>query len=187
MNVYDFDSTIYAGDSTVDFYRFAVKKQPALLRFLPEQIWGIARYRLGFGTKERMKEHFYSFLCGINDTEKLINAFWQVHQTKIQSWYLAQKQADDVIISASPEFLLRPICQKLHVQLLASRVDMRTGKYTGWNCRGEEKVRRFREAYAEQKIEKFYSDSDSDTPLARLAQRAFKVCGDKITRWDSSK
>lgn len=32
MNVYDFDKTIYAGDSTIDFYLFCLKRQPAILQ-----------------------------------------------------------------------------------------------------------------------------------------------------------
>ena len=33
VNVYDFDHTVYAGDSSVEFYLFCVKKQPDILRF----------------------------------------------------------------------------------------------------------------------------------------------------------
>lgn len=184
MNVYDFDDTIYDGDSMLDFYRFAVKRQPLLLRFLPEQIWGIIRYHLGFGTKERMKEHFYAFLRGIDDIDQMVADFWQSHQSRIKNWYLAQKQSTDVIISASAEFLLQPICQQLHIQLMASHVDERTGAYTGLNCRGKEKVRRYQEKYHDEPIQAFYSDSDADIPLAKLAQKAYKVCGNKVTRWD---
>ena len=31
MNVYDFDDTIYAGDSTVDFFFYCLKKKPAIV------------------------------------------------------------------------------------------------------------------------------------------------------------
>ena len=29
MNIYDFDGTLYAGDSTMDFLKFSLKKHPA--------------------------------------------------------------------------------------------------------------------------------------------------------------
>lgn len=183
MNVYDFDDTIYDGDSTVDFYRFALRRHPGLLRYLPCQLWGILRYRLGFGTKERMKEDFYSFLRGIPAIDAEIRAFWQSHRGNIKPWYLAQKRPGDIIISASPDFLLRPICRELGVSLLASRVDAHTGAYTGKNCHGAEKVRRYREAYGDAPIEAFYSDSDTDRPLAALAQHAYKVKGSRIMEW----
>jgi len=35
MNVYDFDGTIYNGDSTVDFFLFALKRKPSLLLNVP--------------------------------------------------------------------------------------------------------------------------------------------------------
>ena len=35
MNVYDFDGTIYDGDSTLDFWYFCLKKHPQILLYLP--------------------------------------------------------------------------------------------------------------------------------------------------------
>ena len=35
MNIYDFDGTLYDGDSTFDFILYSLKKHPSLLRFLP--------------------------------------------------------------------------------------------------------------------------------------------------------
>ena len=46
MNVYDFDGTIYDGDSTVDFYVFALKKKPSLISYGPKQAWGFLLYLL---------------------------------------------------------------------------------------------------------------------------------------------
>jgi phosphoserine phosphatase len=67
--------------------------------------------------------------------------------------------------------------------LIASRVDPKTGQYTGRNCDGAEKLRRFREEYGETPVEEFYSDALSDAPMARIAQRAFLVKGDRVTPW----
>ena len=100
-------------------------------------------------------------------------------------WYLAQKQPDDLVVSASPEFLLAPACRRLGIRPpIASRVDARTGRYTGLNCKGAEKVSRFREQYPDAEIGQFYSDSRSDAPLAHLARRAFLVRGDSYTSWE---
>ena len=46
MNIYDFDGTLYDGDSTFDFIVFSLKKHPALVRFLPVQGWAAALYVL---------------------------------------------------------------------------------------------------------------------------------------------
>lgn len=32
-NIYDFDKTIYDGDSTVDFFLFCLKREPILILF----------------------------------------------------------------------------------------------------------------------------------------------------------
>ena len=88
------------------------------------------------------------------------------------------------MISASPEFLLAPICRKLGIRhLLASRVDPCTGRYTGENCQGAEKINRFRSAFPHETVEEFYSDSLSDLPLAKIAQRAYLIQKGKITDW----
>ena len=97
------------------------------------------------------------------------------------------KQSTDVIISASPEFLLNPICNQLGVSMLATRVDNKTGLFNGENCHGEEKVRRFYEAYPNGEVDEFYSDLYCDTPLARIAQKAYIVKGEKLTPWKKYK
>ncbi|MBE6960317.1 MAG: phosphoserine phosphatase [Ruminococcaceae bacterium] len=183
MNIYDFDGTIYDGDSTVDFFLFVLKNQPSLMRYLPRQAKGFLLYGLKRIDKRQLKEHFFAFLAGI-DTDKWLPAFWEQHAGKIYPWYSAQQQADDVIISASPEFLLQPICQKLGINhLIASRVDVRTGKFLGANCRGREKVVRLQEELGIARCDQFYSDSTSDLPLAQIAEQAFLIKKGQITEW----
>ncbi len=184
MNVFDFDNTIYDGDSTRDFYFFCLRNHPSIIRYLPHQIFAVFRYLLLKADITITKERCYSFLSALNDASELIEKFWDTHLHKIRSWYVEKQHTDDLIISASPEFLLRPVCDKLGIsQLLASRVNIFTGKYSGVNCSSEEKVRRFREAYPTAQINECYFDSDSDIPLARLSQCAYRVSGNQIKRW----
>ena len=35
VNLYDFDNTIYDGDSSVDFYLFCLKKKISIIKYLP--------------------------------------------------------------------------------------------------------------------------------------------------------
>lgn len=188
MNGYDFDGTIYDGDSTLDFYRFCVKRRPRVLTALPRQGWAVLRYLLKRRDKTAMKQGFYSFLGRLDDTESLVAAFWQTHQAKVKSWYLAQKRADDAILSASPAFLLEPICARLETgELIASQVDPQTGRCLGDNCYGSEKARRFSERFPGQTMENFYSDTLSDLPAARLAERAWLVRGREVRPWPLEK
>ena len=184
MNVYDFDKTIYNGDSTADFYLFALGRHKSILTLAPSLFGAFMRfYVFKRGTKTEFKEKMYRFLSRC-DTERDVADFWETHINKIKPFYQTQQREDDVIISASPEFLLQPACDKLGIRyLMASRVDPHTGRYDGVNCHGEEKVRRFREVFGQSRIDKFYSDSYSDTPLALLAQKAYIVKGNELSDW----
>ena len=188
MNVYDFDKTIYDGDSTADFYIFSLKRHKKILLLAPSLIGAFLKfYVFKIGTKTQFKEKMYKFLkyC---DIQKDINDFWNINIDKIKPFYKNQQQKDDVIISASPEFLLAPICKTLKINyLMASVVDEHTGKYNGINCHGEEKVRRYREMFGDTKIHEFYSDSYSDTPLAKISEKTFIVKGNRLLDWDFSK
>lgn len=183
MNVYDFDNTIYKGDSTADFYLFSLRKHPSIIKYSPSLLTAVLKFYLfKKGTKTEMKEKMYRFLAKI-DPEKDVKIFWDTHEKNIKEWYLNQKKDDDIIISASSEFLLKPICKRLGIKnLIASQVDIHTGKYSGINCHGKEKVRLFNELYGGE-IDEFYSDSYSDSPLAEISKKAFMVKGDKIEEW----
>ena len=155
MNVYDFDGTIYDGDSSLDFYKFSVKKNPLIIRYVPIQIWGAILYCFKRIDKTRMKEYFFSFLGGVN-IDETVDEFWNKNRYKIQKWYLNQQQPDDIIVSASPEFLLKVVCDNLGiVHLIASRVDPVNGHFNSLNCKGYEKVKRLVGDYSVKKIECF--------------------------------
>ena len=92
MNVYDFDKTIYNGDSTIDFYLFCLKKKPSLIRFLPAQAWGFALYAIGSIAKTALKERFFCFVKGM-DAEQSVQAFWAQNASKVADWYIQQQSA----------------------------------------------------------------------------------------------
>ncbi len=184
MNVYDFDNTIYSGDSTADFYKFCLKRHKKILLLIPSLGFAFFKYYVfKIGTKTQFKEKMYRFLkyC---DSNKDVEDFWNKHICKIKDFYSKQKKSDDIIISASPLFLLKPLEEKIGFTVIASIVDEKSGKYTGINCYYDEKVRRLYEMYPSCEIDEFYSDHYSDEPLAKLAKKAYIVDGDKITDWD---
>lgn len=120
--------------------------------------------------------------------EQLIEEFWSINQNKIQSWYIEKQNQDDIIISASPEFLLKTICDKLNIEnLIASNVNQYTGKYSGENCYGDEKVNLFRNKFTNITVNNFYSDSISDLPMAKLAKQAYLIKKGKILDWNEYK
>lgn len=176
MNVYDFDKTIYDGDSTIDFYIYCLRMHPTIVCRMPSMLFGAVKYKNGKIGKEELKESFFSFLKKIENVDNDINGFWDKNQIKIKAWYKEQQKEDDIIISASPDFLLKPICERMNIHcLIASDIDKCTGRFNGWNCYGEEKVRRFKEMYDSEDVEQFYTDSTSDAPMAKLARNAYIV------------
>lgn len=183
MNVYDFDKTIYDGDSSVHFFVYNYKKQPSLIRFLPRQLCALVKYKLKKITKTEMKTIIYTYFQAIPDIDKRVEDFWKKHKKNIQIWYLQQRREDDVIISASPTFLLQPICDELNVALIASKVDKKTGENLAENCYYDEKPKRFMEHYSLDDIDTFYSDSRSDSPMADVAKKAVFVKRDKLMPW----
>ena len=185
MNVYDFDNTVFVPDSSYCFVRFCMRHYPrAVCGMIPASLWQLLLYlRDGRQDAQKLKESLFSFLNRIDDIERVVDEFWEAHFGQIEDWYLRQKRADDLIISASPEFLLRPAADRLGVSLIATRMNPYTGKISGRNCHDREKTRRFFEQYAPDSVENFYSDSLSDAPMAALARQAWLVKDHRCIPW----
>lgn len=184
VDVYDFDHTIYDGDCSLDFYFYCIKRKPSLLRFLLGQAWHALLFALKIEKRTDFKSHFFAFLGSLGSTEKYVADFWNSRMNKIKPWYRGIDHSRDVIISASPEFLLRPAARELGVyELIATKMDPATGVISGKNCRGEEKVVRYKEIFGDSPVEKAYGDSEADRPIMSLAREAFLVKGNEITSW----
>lgn len=188
MNIYDFDKTIYDGDSTLDFYFYSLKKNPIIFFKIFKAIIYLLKYKMKLTSKEKFKETFYEFFLNIPNIEKEVESFWDSNISKIKAWYLEQMQTSDIIISASPEFLLKPAIKRIGLKeenLIASKVSPKTGRYTGKNCYGEEKIYRLKKHMKKigkenETIENAYSDSLSDKPILTLAKKGYIVTKDEI-------
>ncbi len=183
MNVFDFDKTIYFRESTTGFYRFCIPRRPIILLWLPVAgIFAVARL-LGLCSPTRLKEAFHGYLRALPDAEALVEAYWDRHMEEIPAWMRAKLPEGGFVISASPEFIIAGLCRRLGLPFTGTRMDIRSGKISGKSCKGEEKPLRFRELFPDAEVEEFYSDSLSDTPMARLAQKAYLVKGERLSPW----
>ena len=106
--------------------------------------------------------------------------FWNKNMHRIKQWYLEQKRDDDVIVSASPQFLVEEACKRLGVKCIATNLDTR-GNLHGKHCYGAEKVVAYKAQFDDNSLETYYSDSLSDTPMLRMAEYGYLVKGDEIT------
>lgn len=173
---YDFDKTIYDGDSTIDFFFFMLKKRPYLIFLSPYFLFIFICFGLKILGKKRFKELAFFYLPKMKNKERLVDEFWQCHANKILKWYCYQKDKDDVIVSASLEFILKPVADMLGIKnLIATKYNLETGKIDGENCYGEEKVNRFSSSFKNAKLDSFYSDSMSDLPMMKISSKAFLV------------
>ena len=183
LNIYDFDKTIYHGDSSFDFFKFSLMKHKKNFLKLPRILWRGLKFKLHILPKKEFKSTVFSIVQNTSSLQNDVEEFWNRNEHKIKKFYLANKKEDDLIISASPEFLLKPICERLQVSLIATNVDTKTGELIGENCHGAEKVKRLDSKYHVSSCDEFYSDSLCDDPLAQIAQKAFLVKGEKLFDW----
>lgn len=182
MNGYDFDRTIYDGDCLVDFYFYTMIRRPFMLLVVPVHLVMLLLYYVRVISKKRIKELLMFQLRFFKNKKVLINNFWKEHIFKIKNWYLNQKKDDDVIITASPEFLVKPACVKLGIKnVIGTKMNFETQKIAGNNCYGQEKVTRFNKEFPSIKLKAFYSDSLSDLPMMKISQKGILVEGDKRT------
>ena len=65
INVYDFDGTVYRGDSSVDFFLFCLRRFPANIILLPKVAAALLQYKVHLCSKEHLKSVFFSFVKNI--------------------------------------------------------------------------------------------------------------------------
>ena len=111
--VYDFDGTIYDGDSTFDFIKFLISKKKSILLYIPKMFLYLIKYKLKLIKKETMKECFFEIFNKFNNIDELVEEFWNSNEKNIKNFFKNKKtHKNDIIASASPYFLLEPIAKK---------------------------------------------------------------------------
>ena len=184
MNVFDFDNTLLRGDSSARFIGYCLLRYPRIWADIPGQAVNALLFALRRREKRAFKQRLFHILALI-DVDGAVEGFWRRNLKRLKAWYPPLHREDDVVISASPEFLIRPACEHLGIRVvIGSPVDKRSGAFLGPNCKGREKVARFRARFPGQRIDAFYSDSHADDPLAALAERAYLVRGERLEDWN---
>ena len=181
MNVYDFDNTIYDGESTVDFFLFCLKKKKSLIRYLPLVFYTAILYKLRILSIDKLlnsaSKMTSAFVNSNEDFDKIAKEFWDLHQKKLKPSFLNKLNSADVITTASPRFLIEAILPILKIEnAICSEFDTKTGQLEFANFR-ENKLIAFKKKYPNERIVNFYTDSLNDSPLIEFAENAFLVKG----------
>lgn len=183
---YDFDKTIYDGDCSFDFWLYCIKVKPYILWRFPFQFSTLILNKFNFISTKRFKEIFFSFLRDFSSEQidAAVKGFWKLKKHRLFPWFKERTRlGKEIVISASPEFLLRDICMENNIDIVIGTIMDCRGNIKGCNCKGEEKVRRLKEVIEDCRLEEFYSDSNSDLPLVKLSSKSYKVIKGNCSTW----
>jgi len=192
--VYDFDKTIYSGESGTNFFTYYLKKYPLKgllfgLTYLKEVLF----YLIKITDLKRLKERFFIFLESHSneEIEKIVDGFWKEYGKKMYSWtqeelWENKKEADMIIVtSATPLFLLERLIPEMGYDMVFGTEFQGDGEekfvaeIKGENNKGMEKVKKLNKWAKENNIEyeiiKFYSDSLADKPLYDIAEKKYWI------------
>ena len=180
IDVYDFDGTIYDGDSTMDFYFYCLRKKPGIARHLPAAALAALRLALKKTDLTGFKSVFFRFVQDI-DVDAMAESFWQTEaaQSKLGKWFdSSPRDLPFIIASASPEFELAPIAKKLGASaLIATKADPKTGIIAGKNNKSHVKIARIRALFGEDvSVRAMYTDDlKADGPLVAWAREGYLI------------
>jgi len=185
MNVYDFDNTIYDGESGIHMFWEYLKRRPALARHAPVIARSMVDYKANKVQLDDVLERVGTILASCmeeaaGDLAADAKVFWDKYERRIRPFYYKLHRPDDLIISAGPEQSLREICGRLGVARYIGTVINEATRSLDFICFRENKVKAFREQYPNATIENFYTDSMNDKPLMDIAQHVFMIKKGKI-------
>lgn len=186
MKVFDFDNTIYHGESSVDFSLFMIRKNRRIILYLPVIFFNLIKYKLCLVDKKRLEATINNFLkVMIKDKEETFNTiaeFWEENVCKLNRRMLALIKKNDVIITASPRFLIEGIQERLNTRnLICTEVDPDKRELICFNF-GETKLRRFRRLYGDKRIDCLFTDSYNDRAIMDISERVYFVRKGRIKR-----
>lgn len=185
LDIYDFDKTIVPFESGTKFLFYCAGHYPwVILHLLVVLVAGLLLVLkiINLKTFKRLFFYFVKFI----PCEKAVKGFWDKNESKVNGWFRDRKRKC-AVISASPDFLLEDISKRLGFDyLLCTRYDEKTIKIIGENCRGEEKVKRFKSEIENAFVVDVYSDSlKHDKPIFSLANgECYNVVDKKLVPFD---
>ena len=130
MNAYDFDNTIYDGESIYDFFIFAIKTDKKLLKFFPRIFILLIKYKLNkvkitdiYDTASLVIEYFINesnlssadraiYDASYKNLEKVMINPKRPNKNKGEACSLAYAKATGIPVFATDEMDLQPIIDK---------------------------------------------------------------------------
>lgn len=186
VNVFDFDNTIYDGETLVDYIMYYIKHDPKIWKYVPKLLIIAMKDKFHLFTFEEALHAYADFLEGYyvtleNPAENIVD-FWDKNEHRIKPWYNEVRSDTDIIVSGTLDFILEEIAKRVGFKnYVGSSIDNNTGKFKRL-CFLENKVTLFHEVFPDYEIENFYTDSMNDKAMMDIAEHVFLVKKDSITQ-----
>lgn len=184
---FDFDGTITHKDTMWEIIRFQ-KGSAALYRGIARLAPGLVRFKLGRQTAQESKEqvlrHFFGGMPEEQFTENCRRFCRERLPLLVREPALAairkhqQEGRQVVVVTASAHNWVEPWCVAQGIDCIASTLEVQdgriTGRLSGVNCNGEEKVVRIQQRFNLHDYTDIYAygDTSGDQPMLALAQYA---------------
>lgn len=188
LALFDFDGTLTYHDSLMFFLGHSVGWPHTVFGALCLAPW-LAGYLVGRVSNHQAKERVLHRLfggmqqdrfteLGRSFARKVIPKLLKPEAMSRLAWHQASGHRV-IVISASIENYLQPWCDAHGLELIATRLEVSDGRFTGFlaspNCFGPEKVRRLRQLLdpAEYSCIYAYGDSRGDREMLAMAHQPF--------------
>lgn len=185
---FDFDGTITTKDTLIEFIKYTSGKSGLYKGFL-FHLPMLIGYKAGIISNQKAKEsilrHFYKNTSIEEFNQLSTNFSTDIVPTIIRAQALEEIKIlmaqgfELVIVSASPENWIAPWAKTVGFTVLGTVLEASDGKITGkiegFNCYGEEKVRRIKGKYnlAAYTTIYCYGDTKGDLPMLALADTSY--------------
>ena len=193
LALFDFDGTLYLHDSFTGFIFHALRKRHIVKRGMQILPW-IQAYYLNFYPAHRMRPKLYASMFKNSDAEEILQLAQDYAQKLILKLnpklleQLIQHQElghEVVLVSASLDLYLKPVCSYLNIDLICSEVEIKAGKMTGFyqtpDCSNTQKKIRILEKYNLDNYAEIYAygNSEEDEEMLSLAHQRYLEGHDK--------
>lgn len=189
LALFDFDGTLYLHDSFTGFIFYALRKRHILKRGMQILPW-IQAYYLKLYPAHRMRPKLYASMFKNSDAEEILKLaqdyaqqlIFKLNPKLLEQLIQHQELGHEVVlVSASLDLYLKPVCSYLNIDLICSEVEIKAGKMTGFyqtaDCSNQQKKIRILEKYNLKDYAEIYAygNSDEDEEMLSLATYSYMV------------
>src|SRR5690606_6513235 len=175
------------------FIFYALRKRHIVKRGLQILPW-IQAYYLKLYPAHRMRPKLYTSMFKDSNAEEILQLaqdyaqqlIFKLNPKLLEQLIQHQELGHEVVlVSASLDLYLKPVCSYLNIDLICSEVEIKAGKITGFyqtpDCSNQQKKLRILEKY---KLEDYaeiyaYGNSEEDEEMLRLTTYSYMVGTDQ--------